>query len=217
MHFSSLILLSGAATAAASSLMTGSYAAEEVLKKLQNRQVEFCKEIKPPYTCARSCGAGYAECGSFPNCYNPGRGDSCCRNGKYCPSGYYCTNAGCCPSTMTLAECGATERTTGDPPSTTGSPTPPGDDDDDDDDDDSSSSLDFSFTLPAAPTRTAAFPPIETDDDPLPQPTRTLDNPFNPPSDPTNSALAPPTSPNGAGKLDGSFLIAGLGMLVMAL
>lgn len=81
MHLSSLLVFAGVAVAANNALI-GAHTPEEILAKLQNRQIEYCKEIKPPYTCARSCGTGYAECGAFPHCYNPTRGETCCRNGS---------------------------------------------------------------------------------------------------------------------------------------
>lgn len=63
------------------------------------------------FTCAKSCGTGFETCVSIPNCYDPTAGESCCSDGTYCPDGYYCTEFVCCPSEMSLEECGAEENT----------------------------------------------------------------------------------------------------------
>ncbi|KAI1985831.1 hypothetical protein LOZ51_006179 [Ophidiomyces ophidiicola] len=83
---------------------------------LLKRQTQICKAVAPPVTCERSCGIGYAQC-VYPNmCYNPGQGESCCSNGKYCRAGTYCTDTGCCPNSSTLEQCGATRRLSVIPP-----------------------------------------------------------------------------------------------------
>ncbi|WEW60318.1 hypothetical protein PRK78_005803 [Emydomyces testavorans] len=204
MHFSLLILLSGVAAATS---MTGDHTPEEVLAKLQNRQVELCKEIKAPYTCERSCGPGFTECGSFPHCYNPSRGETCCRNGKYCPAGYFCTDAGCCPSSKSLQECGATQILTGSPPTSSKGPLSFGG---------SSSAIASSstsrFSLNLSTPTQLSSPPSETLDN---TPTTTT-RPNNPLGAPAASSPAR-QSANSAGRLEGGVLMGGLGMLAMVL
>ena len=58
--------------------------------------VHYCQPVKHP-TCERSCGKGWVTCQEFPNCYNPGIGQSCCSDGSYCPAGSSCVPGGCCP------------------------------------------------------------------------------------------------------------------------
>ncbi|KAN0079123.1 putative secreted protein [Elaphomyces granulatus] len=74
---------------------------------LLTRQIQFCKPVPPPGTCEESCGPGHIECVSFPNCFNPSAGQTCCSDGSYCSKGYYCTDAGCCPTGSSLSDCGA--------------------------------------------------------------------------------------------------------------
>lgn len=112
MHFSSLsaALLIGAASSVGATA-AGQRASRRALGELETlfgRQTVFCAPIEPPYTCERSCGAGYTECIAFPTCYNPGIGEICCSNGDYCDAGTYCTDGGCCDNGLTLAECDAT-------------------------------------------------------------------------------------------------------------
>lgn len=73
--------LAGAASAAASELTSGQRHAAMALASIFERQTVFCTPVPPPYTCEHSCGAGYVECVSFPTCYNPGNGETCCSNG----------------------------------------------------------------------------------------------------------------------------------------
>lgn len=121
-----------------SSVRAGEIGSLQILK----RQLDTCRPVRPPVTCERSCGPGYVQCMSFPNCYNPGRGDSCCSDGKYCPVGSYCTDTTCCPDGASLEECGATTILDVIPP-----PAPNTDNDDDNDDDD-----DTVTTSPSPPT-----------------------------------------------------------------
>ncbi|KAG4430557.1 hypothetical protein IFR05_013959 [Cadophora sp. M221] len=107
MHFSSTVLLLGAASAAAATT-SGQRLSMMAIRGVFERQTNICVPVTAPATCERSCGPGNIECISFPTCYNPSAGESCCSNGKYCPSGYYCTDAGCCPNGTPLADCGAT-------------------------------------------------------------------------------------------------------------
>ncbi|OAQ59685.1 proline-rich antigen 3 [Pochonia chlamydosporia 170] len=123
MQLITILALAGVSSASAS-LQARSY---ETFDNLFGRQTQLCKPVTAPFTCERSCGAGYTECIRFPTCYNPGRGDSCCSNGKYCPKGFYCTDGGCCKDGQTLEECGATvSLSVIPPPSTkTSEPAPP--------------------------------------------------------------------------------------------
>ncbi|KAI9695989.1 MAG: hypothetical protein M1820_008330 [Bogoriella megaspora] len=89
--------------------MTGQRKSHMALKKVMERQLQFCEPVPEPATCEASCGAGNVECVSFPNCFNPGEGETCCSDGTYCESGYYCTDAGCCPNESSIDECGASE------------------------------------------------------------------------------------------------------------
>ncbi|KAH0600393.1 hypothetical protein MHUMG1_01389 [Metarhizium humberi] len=102
------VLALAAVSSASAALQAGSSATFMALRNVFERQVQLCKPVPAPYTCERSCGVGFVECIAFPTCYNPSRGDSCCSNGKYCPKGFYCTNAGCCENGQSLEECGAT-------------------------------------------------------------------------------------------------------------
>ncbi|KAL5603555.1 hypothetical protein FOVSG1_006305 [Fusarium oxysporum f. sp. vasinfectum] len=90
------------------SLVAGRSSAFLALRGVMERQVDSCEPVRAPYTCERSCGPGFVECIDFPTCYNPGRGDTCCSDGSYCPVGSYCTDAGCCPDESSVEECGAT-------------------------------------------------------------------------------------------------------------
>ncbi|KAK0127402.1 hypothetical protein ONS96_006946 [Cadophora gregata f. sp. sojae] len=125
MHFSSSILLLSAASAAIAET-AGQRLSLMAIRGVFERQVNTCVPVTAPATCERSCGPGNIECISFPTCYNPSAGESCCSNGKYCPAGYYCTDAGCCPNGTPLAECGATISLSVIPPpaATTAAPVP---------------------------------------------------------------------------------------------
>lgn len=48
---------------------------------LEARQVQICKPVPAPATCKASCGPGNIECVSFPTCFNPSAGETCCSNG----------------------------------------------------------------------------------------------------------------------------------------
>lgn len=52
------------------------------LRGVFERQSTECVPVTAPATCERSCGPGNIECVSFPTCYNPGAGESCCSNGS---------------------------------------------------------------------------------------------------------------------------------------
>lgn len=68
-------------------------------------------------TCEEACGAGQITCPSTSStmyCYDPTIGDTCCPDGSgnSCSAGYFCTsdsagNTYCCPSGMSLSDCGA--------------------------------------------------------------------------------------------------------------
>jgi len=112
MYFSSFstALLIGAASSVGATL-AGQHSPRSALAELETlfgRQTVFCAPIDPPYTCERSCGAGYVTCIAWPTCYNPGIGEICCSNGDYCDAGTYCTDGGCCDNGLTLEECDAT-------------------------------------------------------------------------------------------------------------
>jgi len=112
MYFSSFstALLIGAASSVGATFagQRSSRSALAELETLFGRQTVFCAPIEPPYTCERSCGAGYVTCIAWPTCYNPGIGEICCSNGDYCDAGTYCTDGGCCDNGLTLEECDAT-------------------------------------------------------------------------------------------------------------
>ncbi|OJD13723.1 hypothetical protein AJ78_05855 [Emergomyces pasteurianus Ep9510] len=138
MHISSILLI--ASTASAIVFQPNHRMASMALGKLESRQFKMCKPIKPPYSCEKSCGEGYEACGSFPDCYDPSKGESCCTDGSYCPEGFFCTDSGCCPAGKSLSECNASVSLTASP---TTSPTPsPGSGGDDD--------------LPTSPTPSAS-------------------------------------------------------------
>jgi len=70
-----------------------------------------CSPVQHP-SCSNSCGKGYIICAEWPNCYNPGIGETCCSNGYYCPKGEYCASTPygmtCCKDGDSLQKCGAT-------------------------------------------------------------------------------------------------------------
>jgi hypothetical protein len=85
MYFSSFstALLIGAASSVGATF-AGQHSPRSALAELETlfgRQTVFCAPIDPPYTCERSCGAGYVTCIAWPTCYNPGIGEICCSNG----------------------------------------------------------------------------------------------------------------------------------------
>lgn len=82
MKFSSTIILLGAAWASATAFTGQHSSAMRAIEGVFARQLVFCKPVTAPVTCERSCGAGYVQCISFPTCYNPGLGESCCSNGS---------------------------------------------------------------------------------------------------------------------------------------
>ena len=63
-------------------LVSGQLKSSMALAAIMERQSRICTPVPEPATCARSCGAGYTECISFPNCYNPTVGQSCCSDGS---------------------------------------------------------------------------------------------------------------------------------------
>ena len=75
------------AVVASAELSSGRYLSHMAIPVpgLFERQVHLCQPVDDPVTCARSCGAGYVQCISFPNCYNPGIGDICCSDGCISP------------------------------------------------------------------------------------------------------------------------------------
>ncbi|KAF4628860.1 hypothetical protein G7Y89_g9291 [Cudoniella acicularis] len=85
----------------------GQRASYLALKSVMERATFLCTPVPAPVTCEKSCGPGNIECISFPNCFNPGAGETCCADGTYCNSGYYCVDSGCCPNGKSLAECEA--------------------------------------------------------------------------------------------------------------
>ncbi|KAF1813357.1 hypothetical protein P152DRAFT_315830 [Eremomyces bilateralis CBS 781.70] len=110
MHPVEIFLLASASVASAT-LSMGQKRVEMDLRRIVARQSWIsipiiCSFVPPPVTCARSCGAGYVECGAS-TCFKPSRGDICCSNGKSCPQGTYCSDGGCCDNGDSLAECGA--------------------------------------------------------------------------------------------------------------
>ncbi|PMD62604.1 uncharacterized protein K444DRAFT_346017 [Hyaloscypha bicolor E] len=124
MHLFSVSILLGSACSVLAELSAGQRISLTALKSIVERQIQLCTPVPPPYTCEHSCGPGNIECISFPTCYNPSAGETCCSNGDYCPKGYFCTNAGCCPNGSSLAECGAAFTLSIIPPPT-GSPSSP--------------------------------------------------------------------------------------------
>lgn len=73
-----IVLISVASAAAATTLQQRSFMALGGM--IEKRDV--CVPVTEPVTCAKSCGAGSVQCISFPNCYNPSKGQSCCSNGS---------------------------------------------------------------------------------------------------------------------------------------
>ena len=79
MHFSSIFILASVASATAA--LSGQRDFLMAKPGLFERQTRMCQPVEAPYTCERSCGAGYVQCISYPTCYNPGLGETCCSNG----------------------------------------------------------------------------------------------------------------------------------------
>ncbi|KAL2127478.1 hypothetical protein VTI74DRAFT_10680 [Chaetomium olivicolor] len=108
MHPSVLAFVFPTAVSATVHRAMGQRSALMALRTVIERQTQVCVPVPVPATCEKSCGPGNIPCISFPTCYNPSAGESCCSDGTYCPAGYYCTNAGCCPNGIPLADCDAT-------------------------------------------------------------------------------------------------------------
>jgi len=81
MHIATIVLLCNAACAIAT-MATGQLLSFNALKQVMERQIHFCTPVPLPATCAKSCGSGYIQCVSFPTCYNPSLGQTCCSNGS---------------------------------------------------------------------------------------------------------------------------------------
>jgi hypothetical protein len=78
------LLFAGSAVAAAS-LTVGQHKALTARSSLLERgpvTVVNCKPVPFPGTCEQSCGPGYVTCISFPTCYYPSAGESCCSDGS---------------------------------------------------------------------------------------------------------------------------------------
>jgi hypothetical protein len=52
---------------------------------LLTRQIQYCNPVPPPVTCERSCGPGNIQCVSYPTCFNPSAGETCCSDGSRFP------------------------------------------------------------------------------------------------------------------------------------
>jgi hypothetical protein len=79
MHFLSTFVFVGAVSASAL-MATKQHSSLMALKGVIERQT-VCVPVPEPATCEKSCGPGYITCISFPTCYNPSAGESCCSNG----------------------------------------------------------------------------------------------------------------------------------------
>ena len=79
-----LWIVAAYAFTASADLTSGQYTSRMAIPVpgLFERQDHVCQEVEEPFTCARSCGAGYIQCSFPPNCYNPGIGDVCCSDGS---------------------------------------------------------------------------------------------------------------------------------------
>lgn len=81
--FSTLVLASVASSVAATALSSGQRLSMRAIEGVfEPRQVTICKPVTAPATCEKSCGPGNVYCVSYPNCYNPSAGESCCSNGS---------------------------------------------------------------------------------------------------------------------------------------
>lgn len=81
MQLLSALALAGLASAAVP-LRAAERRARDALGAVVARQADdVCVPVPEPATCEKSCGPGYVICVSFPTCYNPGNGESCCSNG----------------------------------------------------------------------------------------------------------------------------------------
>lgn len=59
-------------------------------------------------TCADAFGAGFVQCGTGNECFDPSAGESCCQATYPCPSGSFCLiNGYCCPNGLDVATCAA--------------------------------------------------------------------------------------------------------------
>lgn len=123
MQLLSALALAGLASAASRPLRAAERRSHDILKAVVARQDDVCVPVPEPATCEDSCGPGNIMCISYPNCYNPGNGEVCCSDGKYCPAGTYCTDAGCCPDDVPLEQCGATTTLSVVPPPSADEPT----------------------------------------------------------------------------------------------
>src|ERR1700732_3813758 len=86
MRYFSTIFLLGSACVATAGLTTGQRSSLVAIRGVFERQLQICKSVPAPATCEKSCGPGNIQCISFPNCYNPSAGESCCSNGSTFPS-----------------------------------------------------------------------------------------------------------------------------------
>jgi hypothetical protein len=80
MHFLPAFLLISSASAAAAVSLQHRSAADALAGILEKRKI--CKLVPEPATCEKSCGPGYITCVNDSDCYNPGKGESCCSNGS---------------------------------------------------------------------------------------------------------------------------------------
>ncbi|KAI1949452.1 hypothetical protein LOY89_005914 [Ophidiomyces ophidiicola] len=129
---------------------------------------------------------------------------------EYCPAGYYCTDAGCCPSSKSLAECGATVKLTASPPSaTTTAPAVP--------DDRNSTSVRTSSSRSSSTRTSIQLSPTSSESNDFPGTTPLPPSAIQP-SIPSSSPASPPAQTrNAAGKLEGGILAGAFGMLAMVL
>ncbi|KEZ46939.1 Prp 4 [Scedosporium apiospermum] len=183
MQLLSTLLFAGAASATVP-LLAGQRQALFALRSIVERQGDICVPVPAPATCEKSCGPGNIPCIGFPNCYNPSKGETCCSNGKYCPAGTRCTNAGCCPNELSLEDCGATATLSVIPPPATDTPEPP-------------TSAPESST-PAEPTDSATEAPTDVPTDTPEEPTSTV---TDCPEEPTSVPTVPSTSRSGNGTI----------------
>ncbi|EAS37138.3 proline-rich antigen 3 [Coccidioides immitis RS] len=213
MHFTTSLALFGTLVAASQAVepIRGSYESNEVLSVLK-RQTVICKPVPAPFTCERSCGPGFVQCVYPSMCYNPGRGDSCCANGKYCRKGTYCTDRGCCLDGLSLEECGATRTISVIPPPDTQPST------------EAPSPTDEPSETEPAPTETETEEPEPTETEVEPTPTEEPTTPTiiptgtgNPGYPGNNATFTSPSPPqqtvNAAAQIKGAAMALGLGVV----